>query len=134
MAVQPFWCGTWSETPKTGFLTTRLMKPLYAEWTFPSLSNGRVHFFLGATEKIFPPFLFHFSDDIHVSKHNSPRWNAVFWALHPSQHFSVMSGRNHRFLGINFWEVNVSCSRIQHGDPSEDRTPDLSLRSPTLYH
>ena len=33
-----------------------------------------------------------------------------------------------------FWEVNVSCSRIQHGDLSEDRTPDLSLRSPTLYH
>ena len=24
MAVQPGLCGTWSETPKTGFLTTRL--------------------------------------------------------------------------------------------------------------
>ena len=35
-----------------------------------------------------------------------------------------MSGRSHRFLGITstFWEVNVSCSRIQHGDLSEDRT------------
>ena len=33
-----------------------------------------------------------------------------------------------------FWEVNVSCSRTQQGDLSEDRTPDLSLRSPTLYH
>ena len=50
--------------------------------------------------------------------------------------FSVMSGRSHRFLGITttFWEVNVFCSRIQHGDLSEDRTPDLSLRGPTLYH
>ena len=48
--------------------------------------------------------------------------------------FSVMSGRSHCFLGITstFWEVNVSCSRIQHGDPSEDRTPDLLLRSLTL--
>ena len=37
--------------------------------------------------------------------------------------FPVMSGRSHRFLGITstFWEVNVSCSRIQHGDLSEDR-------------
>ena len=57
-------------------------------------------------------------------------------ALRPSQLFSVMSGRSHRFLCITstFWEVNVSCSRIQHGDPTVDRTPDLSLRSPTLYH
>ena len=39
--------------------------------------------------------------------------------------FSVISERSHRFLGITntFWEVNVSCSRIQHGDPSEDPTP-----------
>ena len=50
--------------------------------------------------------------------------------------FSVMSGRSHRFLGITsiFWEVNVSCLRIQHSDQSEDRTPNLSLQSPTLYH
>ena len=50
--------------------------------------------------------------------------------------FSVMSGRGHRFLGFTmyFWEVNVYCSRTQHGDLNEDRTPDLSLRSPTLYH
>ena len=48
----------------------------------------------------------------------------------PVNIFSVMSGRSHRFLGITstFWEVNVSCSMIQHGDLSEDRTPDLSLR------
>ena len=52
----------------------------------------------------------------------------------PVNNFSVMSGRSHRFLGITstFWEVNVSCSRTQHGDLSEDRTRDLSLRSPTL--
>ena len=57
-------------------------------------------------------------------------------ALRPSQYFSVMSGLRHCFLGISctFWEVNVSCSRIQHGDLSEDPTPDVSLRSPTLYH
>ena len=54
----------------------------------------------------------------------------------PVNNFSVMSGRSHHFLGITstFWEINVSCSSIQHGDPSEDRTPDHSLRSPTLYH
>ena len=54
----------------------------------------------------------------------------------PVNNFSIMSGRNHRFLGITstFWEVNVSCSRIQHGDLSEDETPDLSLPSPMLYH
>ena len=40
----------------------------------------------------------------------------------PVNNFSVMSGRSHRFLGITstFWEVNVSCSWIQHGDLSED--------------
>ena len=39
----------------------------------------------------------------------------------PVNNFSVISGRSHRFLGITstFWEVNVTCSRIQHGDPSE---------------
>ena len=55
----------------------------------------------------------------------------------PVNNFSVMAGRSHRFLGITSTlsrEVNVSCSRIQHVDLSEDRTPDLSLRSPTLYH
>ena len=43
----------------------------------------------------------------------------------PVNNFSVMSGQSHRFLGITstFLEVNVSCSRIQHGDLSEDRTP-----------
>ena len=39
----------------------------------------------------------------------------------PVNNFSVMSGRSHRFLGITstFWGVNVSCSRIQHGDLSD---------------
>ena len=43
----------------------------------------------------------------------------------PVYNFTVMSGRSNRFLGIisTFWEVNVSCSRTQHRDPSEDRTP-----------
>ena len=40
-----------------------------------------------------------------------------------------MSGRSHGYLGIisTFFGVNVSCSRTQHGTPSEDRTPTLSL-------
>ena len=48
----------------------------------------------------------------------------------PVNNFSVMSGRSHSFLGITstFREVNVSCSRIQHGNLSEDRTPDLLPR------
>ena len=62
----------------------------------------------------------------------------LFWVrlYVPVNNFSVMSGRNQHFLGITstFWEVNVSCSRIQEGDLSKDRTPDVSLRSPTLYH
>ena len=50
-------------------------------------------------------------------------------ALHLSQQFSVMSGRSHRFLDITstFWEVNVSCSRIQHGGLSEDLRLGLTL-------
>ena len=54
----------------------------------------------------------------------------------PVNNFSVILGRSHRFLGITstFWEVTVSCLRIQHGDLGEDRTPDLSLQSPTLNH
>ena len=53
----------------------------------------------------------------------------------PVNNFSVMSGRSHRFLVIPvlFWEVNVSCSRIQHGNLSEDRTPrPLALESDAL--
>ena len=44
---------------------------------------------------------------------------AEFWfglrLYFPVNNFSVMSGRSHRFLGITsiFWEVNVSCSRIE---------------------
>ena len=43
----------------------------------------------------------------------------------PVKIFTVMSGRSNRFLGIisTFWRVNVSCSKTQHGDLSEDRTP-----------
>ena len=47
----------------------------------------------------------------------------------PVNNFSVMSGQSPRFLDITstFRGVNVSCSRTQHGDPSEDRTPRLPL-------
>ena len=49
--------------------------------------------------------------------------------------FSVMSGRSHRFLGNEpvLSGSKVSCSRTHHGG-GRSRTPDLSLRSPTLYH
>ena len=62
-------------------------------------------------------------------------WFGLGWGF-TSQSTIFQSGRSHCFLGITstFCKVNVSCSRIQHSDPSEDRTPDLSLRSPTLYH
>ena len=53
----------------------------------------------------------------------------------PVNNFSVMSGRSHRFLD-NLPVLSgskVSCSRTQHGG-GRFRTPDLSLRSPTLYH
>ena len=33
VAVQPGLCGTWSETPKTNFLTTRLIYPLSSVFT-----------------------------------------------------------------------------------------------------
>ena len=52
----------------------------------------------------------------------------------PVNNFSVMSGRSHRFLCITstFWEVNASCSSIQHGDLSADRTPELAPESDAL--
>ena len=45
----------------------------------------------------------------------------------PGNNFSVMLGWSHRFLGITSTfslgggggGVNMSCSRTQHGDPSE---------------
>ena len=42
----------------------------------------------------------------------------------PVNNFTVMSGWSNRFLGIisTLLDVNVSCSRTQHGDPSEDQT------------
>ena len=58
-------------------------------------------------------------------------------ALRPSQQFFSHVGTELPLPGYDlylFWEVNVSCSRIQHGDLSDDRAPDLSLQSPKLYH
>ena len=44
----------------------------------------------------------------------------------PVNNFSVMLGRSHSFLGITstVLGVNVSCSRIQHGDLSERGNSD----------
>ena len=53
----------------------------------------------------------------------------------PVNNFSVMSGRSNRFLG-NLPVLSgskVSCSRTQQCG-GRSRTPDLSLRNPTLYH
>ena len=74
---------------------------------------------------------------ITIRSHKVLRFHFVSFLLNvPVNNFSVISGQSHCFLGITstFWEVNVSCSRTQHGNQSEDRTPDLLLRSPMLYH
>ena len=58
----------------------------------------------------------------------------LYWGL-TSQSTNFQSCRSNRFLG-NFGvlsECKVSCSRTQHGG-GRFRTPDLSLRSPILYH
>ena len=55
----------------------------------------------------------------------------------PVNNLSVMSGRSSLFLSLTSSvgsSMNVSCSRTQHGDACGDRTQDLSIRSPTLYH
>ena len=46
--------------------------------------------------------------------------------LHPCQQFFSIVGTEHLLLCTTstFWKVNSSCSRKQHGDPSEERTPD----------
>ena len=56
--------------------------------------------------------------------------------LRPSQQVFSHVGKEPLLPGYYqyFCGVNVSCSRIQNCDPTEDRTPDLSLWSPTLYH
>ena len=62
-------------------------------------------------------------------------WLVVLRLNVPVNNFSVMSGRSHRFLGNSpvLSGSKVSCSRTQHGG-DRSRTPDLSFRSPTLYH
>ena len=56
-----------------------------------------------------------------------------FFAYRPCKHIFSHVGTEPTLPGNYqyFWGVNVSCSRTQHGDLSEDRTPDLSLRSST---
>ena len=63
------------------------------------------------------------------------KWLVVLRLNVPVNNFSVMSGRSHRFLGNEpvLSGSKVSCSRTHHGG-GRSRTPDLSLRSPTLYH
>ena len=55
-----------------------------------------------------------------------------FFTLRPSKQFCSHVGTEPPLPWYYkyFWKVNVSCSRTQHGDLSEDRAPDLSLRSP----
>ena len=58
-------------------------------------------------------------------------------ALCPSQQFFSHVGTEPPLPGyyqyfLAFWEVNVSCSRIQHGNPSEDRTPTSRPESDAL--
>ena len=47
------------------------------------------------------------------------------FAKHPSKQFFSQVGTEPLLPGYYqyFWEVNVSCSRTQHGDVSEDGTP-----------
>ena len=55
----------------------------------------------------------------------------------PVNTFLVMSGRSQRFPCLTSTvgsKCSVSCSRTQHGDACGDRTQDISIRSPTLYH
>ena len=49
-------------------------------------------------------------------------------ALRPSQQFFSHVGTEPPLTGYHQYFLEGKC------DPSEDRTPDLSLRSPTLYH
>ena len=50
--------------------------------------------------------------------------------------FSVMSGRNHRFLGIYQLTLGSKCALLKDTTRSCQwgRTQDLSNRSPVLYH
>ena len=54
----------------------------------------------------------------------TPKFRLFVWveALHPSQQLFSHVGTKPPLPGYYqyFLEVNVSCSRIQHGDPSED--------------
>ena len=70
------------------------------------------------------------------------KWNEVstssgvqVWFNVPVNNFLVISGRSHRFLGINhvLLGVNVPCSRTQHAATS-GLEPRISRRIPMLYH
>ena len=80
-----------------------------------------------------------FKKSLHIAYahlHNGSMFGLVFIRLNvPVNNFSVMLGRSHHFLGITstFQGVNCLCSRTQYGG-GRYQTPDLSLRSPRLYH
>ena len=64
-------------------------------------------------------------------------WGGGVEALCPSQQFFSHVGTESPLPGYYQYLLEGKCillKEIQHGHPSEDRTPDLSLRSPTLYH
>ena len=56
----------------------------------------------------------------------------------PDNSFIVMSGQNHRFLGINYFCGKLMCLAQGHNlvppVASEDRTQNLLIQSLTLYH
>ena len=93
MIVQPDLSRSWSETPKTGFLasqlTLRLSRYLFCTMILripnPHVTNGLSHpyhldqstFILGALGVIFHFFTLFDEIHVHVSKQNSPRWDAA---------------------------------------------------------
>ena len=109
MVVQLGLCGTWLETPKTGFLTTML-----------NYANAKIKKNRYAGDITMIEVCSCFYDVVSIMPNISLGF--VGWLVDmilsvPVNNFSVMLGRSHRFLGITstFWGVNVPCSRTQHG-------------------
>ena len=110
MAVKPGLCRTWSETPKTGFLTTRLI----FEAEVIRMTYGTMTYW---------------------SSHKWPKTLKLFclvWQLInvPVNTFSVMLRWSRCVLGIYqyFGELKVSCLRTLHGGRGV-RTLDWTSRS-----
>ena len=108
MVIQLGLCGTWSETPKTGFLK-RL-----------NYANAKIKKNRYAGNITMIEVCSCFYDVVFIMPNISLGF--VGWLVDlilnvPVNNFSVILGRSHRFLGITstFWGVNVPCSRTQHG-------------------